>query len=214
MTIKVFGSMLSHQSIRVLLCLAEKDIDFELINVELAVGEHKQPHILARNPFGQVPAFEDDHVKLFESRAISQYIEQTYVGNGKELINKDPKKAAVESVWMHVEVTKFDPVIVALAWELCIKPIIFKIEGNKEIVDKEQKVLESLLDVYETRLTESMYLGGDNFSLADLYHIAVIKFLMDTEMKKVFESRPHVSAWVADLLFRPATIKIFGVTVY
>ncbi|KAJ0597792.1 putative glutathione transferase [Helianthus annuus] len=65
MGIKVYGSIVSTATLRVLICLAEKDLEFELINVDMASGEHKRPHILTRNPFGQIPAFEDDDIKLF-----------------------------------------------------------------------------------------------------------------------------------------------------
>ncbi|KAI3741809.1 hypothetical protein L1987_59487 [Smallanthus sonchifolius] len=214
MAIKVYGSMLSTATLRVLLCLAEKDIDFELINVDLASGEHKKPHILARNPFGQIPAFEDGDVKLFESRAISQYISRTYAGKGTDLINKDPKKAAVESVWMEVESLKFDPVTAKLAWELCMKRFLFGKNGDEEVVNAEEKRLESVLDVYEARLSESKYLGGDSFSLADLHHAPMIKFMMETRVKEVFDARPYLSGWVADILSRPACVKVFGVPAY
>nr|XP_043621471.1 glutathione S-transferase APIC-like [Erigeron canadensis] len=211
MAIKVYGSMYSAATLRVLLCLAEKDLDFELINVDLASGEHKMPHMLARNPFGQIPAFEDGDVKLFESRAISQYISTKYADRGTELINKDPKKAAEESVWIQVESLKFEPVMGALAWELRMKPLLLGMKGDKAIVKKEKKVLENLLDVYEERLRESKYVGGDSFSLADMYHIVLIKFLMDTEIREVFDARSHLSAWVKSLFARPACVKVFGV---
>ncbi|KAK9055820.1 hypothetical protein SSX86_026905 [Deinandra increscens subsp. villosa] len=214
MAIKVYGSMLSTATLRVLLCLAEKDIDFELINVDLASGEHKKPHILSRNPFGQIPAFEDGDIKLFESRAISQYISRTYVGKGTDLINTDPKKAAVESVWMEVESLKFDPVTTKLAWELCMKRMLFGQNGDEEVVKAEEKTLGSVLDVYESRLSESKYLGGDSFSLADLHHAPMVKFMMETRIKDVFDARPCVSAWVADILARPACVKVFGVPAY
>ncbi|XP_071719008.1 glutathione S-transferase APIC-like [Rutidosis leptorrhynchoides] len=215
MAIKVYGSMLSTATLRVLLCLSEKDLDFELINVELAAGEHKQPHILARNPFGQIPAFEDGDVELFESRAISEYIARMYNDKGTCLINTDPKKAAIESVYHKVkESHRFDPIMVKLAWELCMKRMLFGQKGDEVIVEAEKKRLESVLDVYETRLKDNKYLGGDSFSLADLYHVPMIKLMMDTEIKKVFESRPNVNAWVEDILARPACLKVFGVPVY
>jgi glutathione S-transferase len=34
---------------RVLICLHEKDLDFELVIVDLFAGEHKQPPFLAKN---------------------------------------------------------------------------------------------------------------------------------------------------------------------
>ncbi|XP_076885230.1 glutathione S-transferase-like isoform X3 [Bidens hawaiensis] len=214
MTIKVYGSMFSTATLRVLLCLAEKDIDFELITVDLASLEHKKPHMLARNPFGQVPAFEDGDLKLFESRAIARYISRTYAGKGTDLINPDPKKAALEDVWLEVEAHKFDPVVGKLVWELCMKRFLFGQNGDEDIVNEEEKKLGSVLDVYEARLSESKYLGGDSFSLADLSHAPMTNFLMGTEMKRVFNARPHVSAWVADMLARPACVKVFGVSAY
>ncbi|KAL8236234.1 hypothetical protein R6Q59_017315 [Mikania micrantha] len=214
MAIKVYGSMLSTATLRVLLCLAEKDIDFELINVDLASGEHKKPHILSRSPYGQIPAFEDGEVKLFESRAISQYVSRKYAGKGTDLINNDPNKAAMESVWMEVESHKFDPVTMKLAWELCMKRFLFGQNGDEDVVNAEAKRLESVLDVYETRLAKSKYLGGDSFSLADLHHAPMVKFLMDTQMRQVFDARPFVSAWVADILNRPACVKVYGVPAY
>ncbi|GKA76730.1 glutathione S-transferase [Tanacetum coccineum] len=210
----VYGSMVSTPTLRVLLSIIEKDLDFELISIELAAGEQKKPHIMSRNPFGQIPAIEDGDITLFESRAITRYIAQTYADKGTVLINKDPKKAAMESVWMEVESQRFEPATVKIVWELCMKRFLFGWEGDHAIVKELQKVLEGILDVYEARLKESKYLGGDEYSLADLNHVPVFKFLMDTEMKKVIEARPCLSAWFAKTMLRPACVKVFGVPAY
>ncbi|CAH1431718.1 unnamed protein product [Lactuca virosa] len=209
MVMKVYGSMISTATLRVLVCLAEKDIDFELIHVDLASGEHKKPHLLSINPFGQIPAVEDGDFKLIESRAIMQYIERTYVKQGTDLISKEPKKAAEQSVWMEVESQKFEPATTRLVWELCMKRLLFGEKENQAVVKVKEEALGNLLDVYEGRLTENKYLGGDSFSMADLYHVPVIKFLMGTQTKKVFDARPHVSAWITDILSRPSCLKVF-----
>lgn len=209
MAIKVYGSMISTATLRVLVCLAEKDLHFELIYVDLASGEQKKPHILSTNPFGQIPVFEDGDVKLMESRAIMQYIARTYVNKGTDLISNDLKKAAEQSMWMEVESQKFEPATTRLVWELCMKRLLFGEKEDEAVVNELEKKLGCLLDVYEARLTESKYLGGDSFSMADLYHIPVIKFLMGTQTKKLFDARPHVSAWVADILSRPSCLKAF-----
>ncbi|KAJ9547692.1 LOW QUALITY PROTEIN: hypothetical protein OSB04_020235 [Centaurea solstitialis] len=210
MAIKVYGSMFSTATIRVLLCLTEKDLDFELINIDLASGEHQMPHMLSRNPFGQIPAFEDGDVKLFESRAIILYIVRTYPYKGTNLVSHDPKQKAIETMWMEVECQVFDPAVVGLAWELWMKRFLF---GQKEdpAIGLEKK-LDCLLDVYESRLSESKYLAGDRYSLADLYHVPMIKFLMDTQTKEVFEAREHLSAWVRDILARRACLKAYCYT--
>ncbi|XP_076920469.1 glutathione S-transferase APIC-like [Bidens hawaiensis] len=214
MAIKVYGSMFSAATLRVLLCLAEKDIDFELITVDLATGEHKKPHMLERNPFGQIPAFEDGDLKLFESRAIARYISVAYAGKGTDLISPDPKKAAVEDVWSEVEAHQFQPAIVKLGWELYMKRVLFGQKADEDIVNAEEKKLASVLDVYEERLSKTKYLGGDSFSLADLSHAPMTSFLLGTKTERVLHERPHVSAWVTDMFARPACVKVFGVPAY
>ncbi|KAK1428194.1 hypothetical protein QVD17_17023 [Tagetes erecta] len=209
MAIKVYGAPASTATLRVRACLAEKGLDYEFVPVDMSKKEHKSPEFLKRNPFGQVPAFEDGDLNLFESRAITQYIAHTYADKGTDLIikDKDPKKMAIVAVWSEVESQKFDPVCSKLAWELVLKPI-FGMTIDTAVVEENEKKLEEVLDVYESRLSESKYLGGDSFTLADLHHIPVLKYLMGTKVKGLFDARPHVAVWAADILCRPAWLKV------
>ncbi|KAD3068655.1 hypothetical protein E3N88_36535 [Mikania micrantha] len=207
MTVKVYGFVGSNATYRVLASLYEKNVDFELVTVNMAAWEHKRPRFLARNPFGQIPAFEDGDVTLFESRAITRYAAEAYAGKGTDLISKDPMKSAIQAVWMEVEVQKYDPATSKLTWELFFKPM-FGMTTDDEVVAEFEKKLEPVLDVYEQRLTECKYLGGDAFSLADLHHIPNTHILMGTKVKSQFDARPHVSAWASDILSRPAWAKV------
>ena len=47
--IKVFGNAASTSTRRVLLALHEKNLDFELVNIDLKDGEHKKEPFLSRN---------------------------------------------------------------------------------------------------------------------------------------------------------------------
>ncbi|KAL3605035.1 hypothetical protein D5086_005894 [Populus alba] len=67
MVLKLYGTPMSTCTSRVLTCLHEKSLDFELVPVDLFAGEQKQPPFLAKNPFGQIPALEDDDLTLFAS---------------------------------------------------------------------------------------------------------------------------------------------------
>uniref|UniRef100_A0A452XJ97 glutathione transferase n=1 Tax=Aegilops tauschii subsp. strangulata TaxID=200361 RepID=A0A452XJ97_AEGTS len=72
--VKVYGLPMNGSVARVLACLEEVDAEYEVVVVDLHTGEHKRLPHLARNPFSQVPAFQDGDLILFESRAISKYI--------------------------------------------------------------------------------------------------------------------------------------------
>ncbi|KAI8522698.1 hypothetical protein RHMOL_Rhmol13G0016900 [Rhododendron molle] len=159
-------------------------------------------------PFGQVPAFEDGDMTLFESRAINLYIAHAYEDKGTQLIYHG-KKMAILSMWMQVEANQFDPVASKLVWELVIK-LIFGMTTDTAVVEVQEAKLGQVLDIYEVRLGQSKYLGGDDFTLVDLHHLPNIQYLMGTQVKKLFDSRPHVNAWCADILARPAWLKVLA----
>nr|XP_011458708.1 PREDICTED: glutathione S-transferase-like [Fragaria vesca subsp. vesca] len=207
--IKVHGTVFSTAAARVLATLYEKEVEFELVPIDMKAGEHKKESFLALNPFGQVPAFEDGDLQLFESRAITQYIAHEYASKGTPLIVPDSKKMAILSVWTEVEAHKFDPAASKLSYELAIKPLLGMVTDFAVVEEFEAK-LGTVLDVYEKRLGQSKYLGGDCFSLADLHHLPTTQYLMGTQAKKLFECRPNVSAWVADITARPAWTKVLA----
>ncbi|KAK4763816.1 hypothetical protein SAY87_013254 [Trapa incisa] len=200
--IKVHGIPLSTAAARVIACLNEKGLEFDLIPVDMGSGEHKKEPFLSLSPFGQVPAFEDGDLKLFESRAITKYIAQEYGDKGTPLLASG-KEMAIVSVWMEVEAHQYDPVAMKLAWELALKPH-FGMQVDDAVVAENEEKLGKVLDIYEARLSVSKYLGGDVFTLADLHHLPTLSYLMNTQAKKLFEPRPKVSAWVADIFSRPA----------
>ncbi|GLT72672.1 hypothetical protein SLA2020_445820 [Shorea laevis] len=175
----------------------------------LKAGEHKKEPFLSLNPFGQIPAFEDGDLKLFESRAITKYITHQYADKGAELVCGDTKQKAMIGVAIEVEAHQFDPSASKLGWELVLKPM-FGMVTDKAVVEEHEAKLATVLDIYEKRLAQSKYLTCDCFTLADLHHLPTIQRLLATEAKKLFDSRPHVSAWIADITARPAWCKVLA----
>ncbi|KAF7120142.1 hypothetical protein RHSIM_Rhsim13G0013300 [Rhododendron simsii] len=205
---KVHGAVFTTATRKVFACLYEKELEFELVPVDMRAGHHKKEPFISLNPFGQVPAFEDGDMTLFESRAINLYIAHAYEDKGTQLIYHG-KKMAILSMWMQVEANQFDPVASKLVWELVIK-LIFGMTTDEAVVEVQEAKLGQVLDIYEVRLGQSKYLGGDDFTLVDLHHLPNIQYLMGTQVKKLFDSRPHVNAWCTDILARPAWLKVLA----
>ncbi|XP_042502408.1 glutathione S-transferase-like [Macadamia integrifolia] len=204
---KVHGPLFSTATMRAFAVLQEKEVEFEAVPIDMRAGEHKKEPFLSLNPFGQVPAYEDGDLKLFESRAITAYVAYEYHGKGTELVYHDTKKMANVCVWLEVEAHHFDPIVSKLVFEQLIKPMFMNKEPDSAVVEENQKKLGDVLDVYEVRLSKSKYLGGDEFTLADLHHLPTMQYMMGTSTKAVFDARSHVSAWAKDILARPAWIK-------
>ncbi|MGD7340629.1 glutathione binding-like protein, partial [Ralstonia pseudosolanacearum] len=201
---KVYGVGLSTCTARALACLVEKEVEYELVPLNLMAGEHKQPPFLAKNPFGQIPVLEDDEVTLFESRAITAYVANKYKGQGTDLLRHgSTKEIGLVGNWIEVEAHHFNPVVSPIVQNLVISPVFGK-PVDQAAVDENVPKLAKVLDVYEARLSESKYLAGDFFSLADLNHFPYMHYLMKTEVAALVNSRPHVKAWWEAVSSRPS----------
>jgi len=63
-SVKVFGSPTSAEVARVLMCLFEKDVEFQLIRVDAYRGPTRMPQYLKLQPHGEALTFEDDNLTL------------------------------------------------------------------------------------------------------------------------------------------------------
>jgi glutathione S-transferase len=89
MVLKLYGVAQSTCTQRVVAVLAEKGItDYELVPVDMSKGAQKQEPHISRQPFGKIPALEDDGFIVFESRAICKYLAVKYQDQGTPLVPK------------------------------------------------------------------------------------------------------------------------------
>ncbi|KAG6585517.1 Glutathione S-transferase F8, chloroplastic [Cucurbita argyrosperma subsp. argyrosperma] len=194
--VSVFGPPLSTAVSRVLACLLEKDVPFQISPVNMAKKEHKSPEYLKIQPFGQVPAFQDESISLFESRAICRYVCEKHAEKGnKGLYGLDQLQKASIDQWIEAEGQSFNPPSTILGFQLIFAPRMNVPQDEKAIKESEEK-LSKVLDVYEQRLEQSRYLAGDEFSLADLSHLPNIHYLVNlTDRAELFTSRKNVERW-------------------
>ncbi|KAF8387814.1 hypothetical protein HHK36_026472 [Tetracentron sinense] len=208
MAIKVHGSRISTCVGRVIACLEEKGVEYEVVPVDYVTSEHKQQPFLSLNPFGQVPAFEDGDLTLFESRAITRYVSRKYKDIGTDLLRlNNLAESAIVDAWMEAEAHQFNGPMKVLIYQFFIRPFHHLALEEQEVETNSEK-LGKVLEIYEERLSKYKYLAGDYFTLADLHHIPFIFYLFKTPKAYLITSRPHVNAWWNDISSRPSSIKI------
>ncbi|OIV99011.1 hypothetical protein TanjilG_29414 [Lupinus angustifolius] len=208
--VKVYGPAMSTAVSRVLATLIEKDIQFQLVPLNMSKGEHKKPDFLKIQPFGQVPAFQDDDISLFESRAISRYVCEKHVDKGnKGLYGTNPLAKASIDQWLEAEGQSFSPPSSTLVFQLAFAPRM-KIKQDEGLIKLNQEKLAKVLDVYDKRLGETRFLAGDEFSLADLSHLPNTQYLLGTETGELFTSdaRKNVSRWWNEISTRDSWKKV------
>ncbi|KAF7319153.1 hypothetical protein HMN09_00251700 [Mycena chlorophos] len=167
MVVKLYGAPLSTCTRRVATILHELQIPFELIYIDVRNGKNKTEVYKKIQPFGMIPYIEDDGFILFESRAIGRYLAAMYPRH--DLIPKDPKKNALFEQAAAIEQASFDPSAAKAGWHLYARRLGWG--GDQIGIDENLHLLEQRLEGYELMLGKTRYLGGDELTLADLFHL-------------------------------------------
>ncbi|CAF3308005.1 unnamed protein product [Rotaria sp. Silwood2] len=209
--IVVYGLYQSIATQRVLATLIEKGLKYELKIIDIRTGENLSRSYLEKQPFGGIPALVDvDGFTIYESRAICRYLELNYKGKGTELIPKNNAKTeALFEQAASIETSYFDPSATDIVQERVYK----KMRGGEPDMNKVAGLRRSLaenLDVYEKMLSSQPYLGGNTFTLADLFHLPVGSFLVQCGEAELFTSRPHVKQWWNKISTRSAWKAVQG----
>ncbi|NDC96394.1 hypothetical protein EB118_16250 [bacterium] len=193
-SLTLYGNKKAACTQKILILLEELNLKYTLENIDLTKGEHKTESYLKLQPFGKVPVITYHEDTIFESRSILRYIAL----NNKEI--KDLLGDVYCDVWLEAESQNFNPPISKIVYEK-----LFKNEKPDEsIISNNLKQLESVLDVYEKRLASVQYIGGEEYSIADISHIPYIHYFLKAGYKSVLKSRPNVYNWLKKIMKRDA----------
>jgi glutathione S-transferase len=158
--IKLYDFKSSPNCQRVKVVLAEKNLRYDIVPVDLRKQEQKRPEFLKLNPYGKVPVLVDDGTVLYESCIINEYLNEKYPS--PPLLPADFGRRAKARILTDYGLAHLDGAYQKLRLEL-MKPAP---EQNQEVVDDAKKSLRKLLRHLEDELDDQQYLVGD-FSLAD-----------------------------------------------
>jgi len=158
--IKLYDFKSSPNCQRVKVVLAEKNLPYEIVPVDLTKKEQKNPEYLQMNPYGKVPVLTDDSTVLYESLIINEYLEEKYPN--PPLLPKDPAKKARGRILVDYGMTHFDSAYQKLRAELMKEAK----EQSEPTIDGAKSDLKKLLQRFEDELGDQQYLLGD-FSLVD-----------------------------------------------
>ncbi|WP_459744284.1 glutathione S-transferase family protein [Pseudomonas sp. 3A(2025)] len=182
--IKLYRHPLSGHSHRVELLLSLLQLPTELVFVDLAKGEHKQPAFLAINAFGQVPVIDDNGLILSDSNAILVYLAKKY-GDAQWQAD-EPEAAARVQRWLSVAAgqTAYGPAAARLI-------TVFGAALNAEDVIARS---HALLKVLDSELAASPFLAGDTVSIADVANYTYIAHAPEGNVS--LQDYPNVRAWL------------------
>ena len=167
----------------------------------LAYGDHligpedqPTPAYRALQPFGQVPAYRDDAVEMFESGAIVLYISQ----NSDQLMPRDEAGRAMVMTWLFAAMNSVEPFVAELAG---IDLFHATEDWTRERRPQVEAQLRRRLADLQTALGDRQWFADDRFSGADILMTSVLRDLRHTD---ILADYPALSAFVARATARPA----------
>lgn len=204
---KVFGHPMSTCTRKVLCTLAEKGVEAQFEMVDLMKGDHKKPEHIARQPFGVVPAIDDDGFQLFESRAIIRYLDAKLPGT--RLTPSDLKDAARMEQWISVETSYFTTQAMAIIREALFKPMMGG-QTDADAVARGRAAFSPTLDIIDRHLEGHDFFVGNTFSLADICYLPYVEYLFASQQGDLITSRRNLAAWWGRASERPSWKKATG----
>ena len=154
---------------------------------------------LERNPFGQIPTYEEGGLTLFESGAIVLHVATRFPGLLPE--NADARARAI--MWMFAALNTVEPPIVE-------RDVVKYSEAGKSWQGERFAMVDARirrrLDQLAARLGDGDWLDGA-FSAADLLMVHVLRRL---EGAGILDDYPMLAAYVARAEARPAYRRAFA----
>lgn len=182
------------QKVRVV--LAEKELEYERVFVDLRAGEQRTPEFLKLNPYGKVPVLTDEDLVVYDSTIINEYLEDEYPL--PHLMPEDSAGRARVRIFEDYCDNSFLPVAGLVLTDLA-KP-----EGERdgERLKKYQAEVVRGLARLESALEGREFLVGE-FSLADVAFAPRVLILPQLGVELDPRLR-NVAAWIDRLRQRPS----------
>jgi glutathione S-transferase len=203
----VYGPAYSTYTRTARLALEEKGADYKLEEVDMLGGACQQAAYLARQPFAKVPAFNHDGFALYETGAITRYVDEAFPG--PKLQPADPKRRArMTQIISLIDSYGYPNFIGKVVWQRAVTPLLGGTPDDKVVADAMPQVEKAAAALEDLADTTGPFLCGPEISLADLHVAPVMAYFSETpEGKTVLAKLPRLSRWWKAFSSRPSVAK-------
>jgi glutathione S-transferase len=159
----------------------------------IAHPDRLSPDHIAKQPFAQIPVYEEDGLTLFESGAIVLHIAE----KSDLLLPKDTAARARAIQWVFAAINSVEQYVQG---HILLDAFYSKEEWAKLRKPSSRNELDARLTKLSERLGDSEYLE-DRFTAGDLMMSSVLRILRSTDVLDAF---PNLAAYRARCEARPA----------
>ena len=202
----IYGPAYSTYARTCRLALEEKGADYDLVEVDILSGANTTPEHLARHPFGKVPAFEHDGLELYETDAITRYVDEAF--EGLDLQPPDAAGRARMAQAINIIGSYAYPAMISQIFvQRAVRPMTGG-TADEDAITAAIPQAETAVAALEKLIDGNAYLAGDRLSLADLLLIPVYDYIAQTpEGQNMLAKAPNLQRWWDTVRTRPSVQK-------
>ncbi len=191
--ITVYGFEASTYVRTVRMVLAEKGASYDLVPVDIMVGENTKPEHLARHPFGKIPVLEHGARRLYETSAISRYLNDALAGTS--LIPDGLMDRARMDMGLAIHDSYGYGALIGLAAQHLFPEFVggASEEMRLDCLEKSRLVLTEIMKLRG----DSPWIAGATLSLADLFLAPVCFYVSLTPDADTAFDAPGFADWWA-----------------
>ncbi|KAF2147122.1 uncharacterized protein K452DRAFT_314344 [Aplosporella prunicola CBS 121167] len=190
---------------KVAIILEELEVPYE--HKFLEFQEMKQEPYESLNPNGRVPALEDPNtgIKVFESGAIIEYLEEVYDKSNK-LRYTGLQERALTTSWLHFQMSGQGPYFGQKIWFS-----VYHSEKIQSAIERYSNEIKRVTGVIDRHLKKqgTPYLVGDKCTYADLsfipWYSSMPQWFPEFDYKT---EHPTFAKWLQAIMERPAAKKV------
>lgn len=190
----VYGTPISTYVRTVRLLLEEIGVDYHLQSVDFFKGETQSAEYLAKNPFGKVPTLAVDEELIYETAAITDYLNTVFADH--RFSPTDPLlKARMHQITRIIDHSLYPTVISTIVVQRLIAPS----QGGNTDQDQVNAAIapaKIAIAAIESLAVGNPYLLGGTMSIADFYLIPVFVYFSQTpEFEEITAQTPQLRTW-------------------
>ena len=178
------------------------DLDVEIVPMDPQSGELGKAEYLALNPNGRVPTLVDGDFKLWESRAIMQYLAEKQ--GETSLFPADATKRSDIMRWIYWEALHFNKAVGTICWETVAKPTFGMGDPDESIVEAGIEEFHRFAPVLNDQLDGGTFVTGDDLTLADFALGSFTALVKSTRSRVPIEQYANIASWYRRLDDLPA----------
>jgi glutathione S-transferase len=167
----------------------------------------QSPELLAVQPHGYMPALRHGDRVIYETSAITRYIDEAFDGPALQPAELDARTRM--NIWISAANHYYDR---AMIRDIVIQRLVVPSRGgtpDEAMIAAAVEKLPRLFDILDNALGEHAYLAGDAVSLADLFMQPIVSSLLMTEEgRSAMAGRANVERWFGALAARPSVAAI------